>query len=84
MLEDNAAGFPRMSVHVLGGDHGAGICGVHGCGVRTPSAAAVAAATAGFAIDVHIPNGMTFANGLLSMILARGVFSVTFGSATTS
>ena len=35
--------------------------GMQGCGVRTPSAAAVAAATWGLAIDVHNPKGPTFA-----------------------
>jgi hypothetical protein len=30
------------------GDHGAPIAGTHGCGVNTPLAAAVAAATCGF------------------------------------
>ena len=36
------------------------VCGMQGYGVRTPSAAAVAAATCGFARDVHIPNGCMF------------------------
>jgi hypothetical protein len=58
------------------GIHGAGITGVHGIGVNTPNAAAVAAATAGFAGDLHIPKGNIFTNGLLSIILAAGVFSV--------
>jgi hypothetical protein len=31
--------------------HGAGVLGMHGIGVRTPMAAAVAAATIGLAID---------------------------------
>lgn len=36
---------------------------VQGHGVKTPNAAAVAAATCGFAMDIHIPNGgiLTFA-----------------------
>jgi hypothetical protein len=33
--------------------------GTHGCGVSVPIAAAVAAATCGFDIEVHIPNGGT-------------------------
>ena len=37
------------------------------------AAAAVAAATIGFAILVHIPNGRILIKGLLSMILAHGV-----------
>lgn len=39
------------------GTHGAGVTGMHGIGVRTPNAAAVAAATAGFDGVMHIPNG---------------------------
>ena len=34
--------------------------GWQGCGVNVPLAALVAAATCGFDIDVHIPNGGTF------------------------
>ena len=52
---------------------GAGVTGIQGIGVRTPRAAAVAAATVGFARDWHKPNGMMFTIGLLSMTLARGV-----------
>src|SRR6185436_1869208 len=55
------------------GAHGAGITGTHGIGVNAPNAAAVAAATVGFAIDEHMPNGMMFTIGLLSMMLASGV-----------
>lgn len=49
------------------------MAGTQGCGVSTPSAAAVADATAGFAMLVHTPNGRTFKSGLLSRILAIGV-----------
>src|SRR6187401_116677 len=38
------------------GAHGATVAGMHGIGVSTPSAAAVAAATIGLASDVHNPN----------------------------
>jgi hypothetical protein len=55
------------------GAHGAGMTGTHGIGVRAPKAAAVADATAGFASDEHIPNGMMFTSGLLSMMFASGV-----------
>ena len=66
----------------LPGAHGAVVTGVHGMGVRTPNAAAVAAATAGFAIELHIANGRIFTKGTLSMILAAGIAFVTrdFGS----
>jgi hypothetical protein len=43
---------------------GAGITGRQGMGVSTPRAAAVAAATAGFAIELHIANGMMFTIGM--------------------
>jgi len=43
---------------------------MHGIGVSTPKAAAVAAATAGFAGDIHIPNGATLTVGLLSKMFA--------------
>ena len=44
--------------------HGAGITGRQGMGVSTPRAAAVAAATVGFAIELHIPNGMMLTIGM--------------------
>jgi hypothetical protein len=54
------------------GTHGAGVTGTQGIGVNTPRAAAVAAATVGFASEVHIPNGGMLAIGILSIILAAG------------
>jgi hypothetical protein len=64
-----------LAIRTVGapGTHGAGITGTHGCGVNTPNAAAVAAATAGFASDEHMPKGMMFTSGLLSMMFASGV-----------
>jgi hypothetical protein len=47
--------------------------GMQGIGVSTPIAAAVAAATIGFAGDMHAPNGMMFTRGILSMMLASGI-----------
>ena len=55
------------------GAHGAGVTGTHGIGVSTPRAAVVAAATVGFASEEHMPNGMMFVIGILSMMLAAGV-----------
>ena len=43
MLPSSTVGAPTI--------HGAGVLGIHGIGVSTPSAAAVAAATIGLAID---------------------------------
>jgi hypothetical protein len=52
--------------------HGAGVTGTHGMGVRTPSAAAVAEATTGLAMERHKPNGTMFTIGLLSIMLPTG------------
>ena len=53
----------RMTVGtpVIQGD---GVIGIHGIGVKTPSAAAVAAATVGLAMLKHAPNGMIFNIGM--------------------
>lgn len=58
------------------GIQGATGIGIHGIGVRTPKAAAVAAATIGFAGLIHNPNGATFAIGAIAIILAAGMQSV--------
>ena len=67
------AGLPPTNTVGDPGAQGAEITGVQGIGVNTPPAAAVAADTCGFAIDVHIPNGMMFVIGTLSMIHAAGI-----------
>lgn len=54
--------FPIISVGSPGA-HGVIVTGTHGCGVKTPKAAAVAEATAGFAIDWHMPKGIIFIIG---------------------
>ncbi len=46
------------------------VCGTQGCGVSTPSAAAVAAATCGFARDVHIPKDGMFTPPAASIMVA--------------
>src|SRR3954468_9058475 len=64
---------------------GAAVTGIHGIGVRTPRAAAVAAATMGFAMELHIPKGRTLTIGLLSMMLAAGTVAITrFAGSTDS
>lgn len=68
-----SAGFPPTNTVGDPGAHGAAITGIQGIGVKTPKAAAVAAATCGFAMDVHIPKGMMFVIGMLSMIHAAGI-----------
>jgi len=45
------------------GTQGAGVMGMQGVGVSTPSAAAVAAAMVGLASDVQAPNDGMFASG---------------------
>jgi hypothetical protein len=65
------------------GAQGALVTGIHGIGVRAPIAAAVAAATVGFAIDWHMPKGMTFFIGTLSMIVANGIVDTTLFSGVT-
>lgn len=77
-----AGKFPKSTVGEPGA-HGADIAGIHGIGVNTPSAAAVAEATVGLAIELHIPKGRIFAIGTLSMILAAGILlliTLLFGS----
>lgn len=54
------------------GIHGAAVIGVHGIGVSTPNAAAVAATTAGLPRLMHIENEPMFTKGLLSRMLATG------------
>lgn len=64
--------FPYMTVGTPG-VHGV-VTGTHGIGVRTPRAAAVAAATVGLDGVVHIPNGAIFTIGAKSMMVAAGIF----------
>ena len=63
------AGFPPTNTVGEPGAQGAAVTGTH----RTPIAAAVAAATCGFAMDVHIPNGIIFTIGWLSVMHAGGM-----------
>jgi hypothetical protein len=65
------AGTPPALTFGDPGVHGAVITGMHGCGVRTPAAADVAAATCGFDGVVHMPNGATFSIGAKSTTRAR-------------
>ncbi len=61
-----------MSTVGAPGTHGAMVIGIHGMGVSAPKAAAVAAATIGLAMLLHMPKGGIFIIGLLSIILAAG------------
>lgn len=71
MLPSVRHGCPPTSTVNCAGIHAA-VTGVHGCGVSTPNAAAVAEATAGFVSDEHIPNGPMFANGAPSATTHAG------------
>ncbi len=64
-----------LAIRTVGqpGAHGAAVIGVQGIGVNTPSAAAVAAATAGFAGELHMAKGNIFINGMLSIMFAKGM-----------
>jgi len=48
------------------------VTGIHGIGVSTPRAAAVAAATVGLAMDMHMPNGGMLTIGAQSTMVAAG------------
>ena len=78
-----SAGFPAISTVGLPGAQGAVVTGIQGIGVNTPKAAAVAEATCGFARELHIPNGITFFIGTLSIIVAIGVFVIVLFSGVT-
>lgn len=68
-----SAGIFLMSTVGEPGIQGEVVTGIQGIGVRTPSAAAVAAATMGLAMEEHIPKGNIFTMGILSIILAKGI-----------
>lgn len=57
----------------LPGAQGATITGTHGIGVNTPMAAEVAAETAGFAIERHMPKVGMLA-GVKSIVVAISIF----------
>src|SRR5213594_2816601 len=66
------AGMPPSRKVGEPGVHGAGITGTQGMGVKTPRAAAVAEATVGLAIDMHMAKGGILTIGILSMMFAAG------------
>ena len=67
-----STGSPPTSTVGFPGAQGEVVAGIHGCGVNTPKAAAVAAITCGLAGLMHAPKPGMFANGLKSMIVAAG------------
>jgi hypothetical protein len=72
----SSVGFPPNITVGAPGTQGEIVTGMHGIGVGTPNAAAVAAATDGFAGDIHMPNGMMFTSGTWSMMFASGCSAV--------
>jgi hypothetical protein len=80
------AGMFAMRAFGAPGAQGAGVTGTQGMGVSTPSAAVVAAATAGLAGHMHIPKDWTFTMDTLSMMFAAGTPPVItrFSGVTTS
>lgn len=74
-LESKAGTWPKVAVGQPGA-HGARVIGMQGMGVKTPIAAAVAAATVGLAGEVHIPNGVMLAIAWKSMMVAAGCLLV--------
>jgi len=81
-----STGRPPTTVRGAAGVHVPVVAGMHGIGVSTPSAAAVAAATWGLASDVHIAKVATFTRGAASVTVATGRPSTStrgVGSATS-
>src|SRR5438270_2625409 len=67
------AGMPPSMTVAEPGVQGELVMGMQGMGVRTPRAAAVAEATVGLAMDMHMPKVMMLVMGMKSMMLAAGV-----------
>lgn len=65
-------GVPPISTLGLIGVHVPAITGMQGCGVNTPNAAAVAAATIGLARELHIANDVILTIGITSRIVPAG------------
>ncbi len=76
LQELSSAGILAIMVLEAPGAHGATVTGMHGIGVNTPKAAAVAAATIGLERELHMANGKIFTMGLLSIMLASGILLV--------
>jgi len=78
-----SAGIPPTRIVGEPGTHGA-VTGMQGIGVNTPNAAAVAAATVGLAMELHMPNGGILAIGMQSAMVAAGVvaLAILVGSTT--
>jgi hypothetical protein len=69
---DSSAGAPPTVTCKLPGVQGAAVAGTQGMGVKTPRAAAVAAATVGLLGEEHTPKGKIFTKGTWSRMDAAG------------
>ena len=67
------AGISAIVTETAPGTQGATVTGTHGIGVSTPSAAAVAEATSGLLMVLHIPKVGMFSIGTMSMMVAAGM-----------
>lgn len=67
------AGMLLTVTVATGGTHGAMVIGIQGIGVKTPKAAAVAAATIGLDGVMHITKGVKLAMGILSFMVLAGM-----------
>ena len=72
-----SAGMPPIMQVADPGVHGEVVTGMQGIGVNTPRAAAVADATVGLAMDMHMPKVGMFAIGIKSMMFAAGEVALT-------
>jgi hypothetical protein len=72
-----SAGTPLTFTVADPGVHGPGVTGMHGCGVKTPCAAAVAAMTCGLDGLMHKPKGGMFTVGTKSLIVHAIVVATT-------
>lgn len=61
---ESSEGILPSSMVGAPGIQGEAVAGMQGMGVNTPSAAAVAAATVGLAMLMHMPKGMIFTSGM--------------------
>jgi hypothetical protein len=73
------AGCFFTKTFVLPPSQGVMTLGMQGIFCNLPLAAAVAAATTGFAKDLHKPKGFMFTMGLLSIMLAMGLLPKSTG-----
>jgi hypothetical protein len=71
-----SAGMPPIMQVAEPGVHGEVVTGTQGMGVSTPRAAAVAEATAGLAMDMHMPKVGIFVMGMKSMMFAAGAVAL--------